>query len=250
MQDEDNFDEEDSPKGKKKKRSKEDADPFKIYGDKFDGEFQRIGQVQHLIPPFKEFYFKAKRENFNTSVMKILKDFNDKIHPDRFFPYPQQYRRWRISWDNALYLELGMYEKGDVDSRTVKGLIKLRDEKRGEITPMDDDLEQGTNVLGGMLLNDAMHQLQNDQEIEEIYTSDELIKRKAYVLNVFSHITKKVQGKEGLRIKKQAEGRETAGFLMNLINRAVAGRVSEDDMTTLQSAIIDVEAKEPEQPNM
>lgn len=239
MTDEDEIVDNDSPK--KGKRDK--TDPFKIYGEKFDGHFQRIGEVQHLIPLFKEFYFKAKKEDFNTPAMKILKDYNDSIHPERFFPYPQQYRRWRSAWDNILFLEMGMYERRDVDARRIRGIVKLNDEKRGEITPLDEDLESATNTLGGLLLNDAMQQLQNDQEIEEIYSSDELMKRKTYVLNVFSHITRKVQGKEALKIKRQGEARETAGFLMNILNRATAGRLSENDMTTLKSSVIDVEVK-------
>lgn len=86
-------------------------------------------------------------------------------------------------------------------------------------------------------MNDAVEMLQDDKELEEIYSSDELVKRKSYALNVFAHVTKHVQGKEAIKIKKHAEGRETAGFLMNLLNAAKAGQLNEQDMTIMESSI-------------
>ena len=89
-----------------------------------------------------------------------------------------------------------------------------------------------------MLINDAVKQLQDDANLEEIYSSDELIKRKSYALNVFAHVTRNVQGKEALKIKKSAETRETAGFLLNLLNAAKAGKMTENDMTVLKNAVV------------
>ena len=88
-----------------------------------------------------------------------------------------------------------------------------------------------------MLTNDAVRMLQDDQELEDIYDSDQLIKRKTYVLNVFAHVTRHVQGKEALKIKKQGENRETAGFLMHLLGMAKAGKLDPNDMTVLKSAV-------------
>lgn len=228
----------------KGKTKKDRTDPFKMYGDKFSGSFQKIGEVANMIPHFKEYYFEMKRADPNFPVLKILINYNEKIHPQQFFPYPAQYQRWRKKWDTLLYLEMDEAKKADLSSRRFHEMVDLVGTNSESRAPDDNDLERGTNVLGGMLLNDAMHQLQNDQEMEDVFSSDELMKRKGYVLNVFNYVTRKVQGKENLKLKRSAEGRETAGFLMGLINRAITGKVGDDDLLAMENGIIDLEAKQ------
>jgi len=87
-------------------------------------------------------------------------------------------------------------------------------------------------------LNDAMQMLKEDQELEEIYTNDELIKRRSYIINVFSHATRLVHGKASLMLKASEESRNTAGFLMSLLSRATAGKITDEEMALLKSSYI------------
>lgn len=220
------------PKWKKKETI------FKSYGEDWDGEFTKVAEMADLIPSFKAFYFGEKRADPKKSVLLIVKEFNKKIFPLRLYPYPTQYQSWRKKWDKQLLLEMGMVEQRITEAKRVRDVVNVRDAERGvTLVPSESELEGGIKTLGGMLVNDAVEMLQDDKELEEIYDSDELIKRKNYVLNVFAHVTRHVQGKEALAIKKHAEGRETAGFLMNLLNSAKAGRMGTDDLTVLENSI-------------
>ena len=226
---------EDQPQGGKLKRRKRE---FKLYGDDWDGDFMKVAEMASLIPSFKEYYFLCRRADMKASAIQIVIDFNEKIRPLRFYPYPTQYQSWRKKWDRQMLLELGFEETRIAEAKRIRDVVKVRDEERAvTLVPSEDELEGGIKTLGGMLVNDAVSMLQDDKELEDLYTSDEMVKRKTYALNVFAHVTRHVQGKEALKIKKHAEGRETAGFLMNLLNRAKAGKVSESDMAVLENAV-------------
>ena len=236
---------EESPVGGKLKRLRKnrfaDGDPEAMiksfYGEGFDGTFMKIDELTDLLPAFKDFYFAAKRADMNGSSMKIVRDFNAKISPERFYPYPSQYKRWRKRWDRFLAMELGYEERQLVEAKRINEVVKVRDAERAmTLVPGEEELESGVKTLGGMLINDAVSMLQDDKEMEDMYSSDELVKRKMYVLNVFAHVTRNVQGKENLRIKKQAENRETANFLINILNRAKSGKMSVDDIDALKAS--------------
>ena len=225
-------------KKKVDKKSTAGSVGMKLYGADFDGQFQRVGEIVELLPAFKEFYFAKRKENLQCTVMSILVDFNKKVTPMKFYPYPAQYRGWRVKWDIIVLHELGLMEYTNGGERRLREALRLRSkENDAYVAPHEDELEMASRTLGGYLVNDALNQLQDDKEIEDAYTSDELIKRKAYALNVFQHVTKFVQGKENIKIKKQAEGRETAGFMMGLITRAVSGQMSNEELALLHTSI-------------
>lgn len=216
-----------------------------IYGEDFDGHYMRVAELAPLLGNFKDFYFQKKRESQDNSATRILVDFNKKIKPEKFWPNSKQLRKWRDKWDRIFAIEQGYQERQIAESRRINEVVKVRDAERAiTLVPDEDELESGMKTLGGMLVNDAVDMLQNDKEMEDLYTSDELVKRKSYALNVFAHVTRNVQGKEGLRIKRQGEARETAGFLMNLLQRAKAGKIAETEMTVLKGSFTPVQATE------
>jgi len=103
--------------------------------------------------------------------------------------------------------------------------------------PSDDSLEAGAKTLGGELLNDALSILKRDQKEEELYEDEVIVKRRNYVLNVYNYITRSAHSKETLRLKSNAEKRETMGFLMDLMSRATAGKMTDENMALLKQSV-------------
>lgn len=113
-------------------------------------------------------------------------------------------------------------------------LVKMRDGDK-LLIPNDAEIEGGTRILAGELLNDAFSQMHDDRELEGTYDSDELMRRKMYIVNVLAHVTKMTQGKEKLRIESNKEKRETANFFVDLLDRAAAGSLSEADIADMEA---------------
>lgn len=201
--------------------------------DGFDGHYHKIGEIRDLIPQFKAFYYAEKRKDPSRSAIKIINDFNNQIVPLTFFPWEKQYRLWRKKWDTELLAEAGYLQP----QREVKPLIKLQGEQSAVIVPDEYALERGAQTLAGELLNDAMNLLKKDQSEEDIFEDEILIKRRNYILNVFNYVTKAVHGKEALKLKSNAEKRETLGFLTALLNRSTAGKITADEMTLLKQSV-------------
>ena len=211
-----------------------------FYGDSFE-RFMKIGEVKEFIASFKDFYYQEKIKDPNAPIAGLLQNFNKEFcepQGKKFHPYTAQVKCWRSKWDLDLMQQMQNKELQVVTRRNVHQLIKTRDEERSLIlgAPQDNDLEAGVRTLGGELLNDAAQMLRDDQELEEIYSDDTLIKRRNYIVNVFSHATKLVHGKAALMLKASAEKRDTAGFLMSLLARGTAGKMSDEEMNLLKRA--------------
>lgn len=226
------------PKNKPKK-----VDPvgLSVYGESFIG-YDKIGQVNDLIAAFKELYYERMIEDSKTTIKSILSQFNVEIcYPNNrtFHPYMNQLKIWRRKWD--LDLMEKMADKSLVildEKKHIHQIIKTRDEENMQVLggASDEHLEAGVRTLGGELLNDAMQMLRDDQALEEIYDNDELIKRRTYIVNVFAHATKLVHGKAALMLKASEEKRNNAGFLMDLLARASAGKITDEEMDLLKTS--------------
>jgi hypothetical protein len=216
------------------KEPSEVKQPFRIYDD-FDGRFMKIEEMRDHIPQFKAFYYEKKIENPKTGAIAIINEFNKIIAPDKFFPYSQQYRRWRKHWDLEIISKISGVEQSMVVAE--QKVIKTRDENNALLAPSHEELEQGAKSLAGELMNDAMTMLKSDQQNEDLYEDEVIIKRRNYALNVFNYVMRAVTAKEALAIKRQAEKRETAGFLMDLVRASTAGKITEDDLNLLKNSI-------------
>jgi hypothetical protein len=204
---------------------------FSFY-ENFDGHYHKINEIRDLIPQFKAFYYAEKRREPGRSAIKIINDFNAQIAPLTFFPWEKQYRLWRKKWDTELLALEGYQEQ----QKEVRQLIKVRDEQNALVVPADETLENGAKTLAGELLNDAMSILKKDQDEEGLYEDDIIVKRRNYVLNVYNYITKSAHSKEALRLKSNADKRETMGFLMDLMSLATAGKMSAEDLALLKNS--------------
>ncbi len=213
---------------------------FSFY-ENFDGRYHKIAEIRDLIPQFKVFYYAEKRGDPGKSAIKIINAYNAQITPLTFFPWEKQYKSWRKKWDGELLAIQGYQE----EQKQVRQLIKVRDERNVLVVPEDETLEAGARTLAGELLNDAMGILKQDQEEEEMYEDDIIVKRRNYVLNVYNYVTRSSHSKEALRIKSNAEKRETMGFLMDLMSRATAGKMSDDELELLKQSSTPLEESVP-----
>jgi hypothetical protein len=206
------------------------ATKFSFY-ENFDGNYHKIAELRELIPQFKAFYYTEKRKDPSMSAIKIINAYNAQIAPLTFFPWEKQYKLWRKKWDAELLAIEGYKE----EQKEIRELIQVRDKKNVLVVPSDESLEAGAKTLAGELLNDAMDILKKDQADEELYEDEVIIKRRNYVLNVYNYVTKSAHSKEALRLKSNSEKRESISFLMNLMSLATAGKITDDEMNTLES---------------
>ena len=223
------------------KKKKLDPVGLQIYGDEFTG-YQRLAQLNDLIPAFKDFYYQAKVKDPNETLRNIVQGFNSEVCAPvgdrRFFASMSQLRTWRRKWDLDLMQQAQDKDLIITEKKNIHQIIKTRNDERNLVLGQVDDneLEAGVRTLGGELLNDAMQMLRDDQELEEVYEEDVLIKRRNYIVNVFAHATRLVHGKAALMLKASEEKRNNAGFLMSLLARASAGKMrSEEHTSELQS---------------
>lgn len=213
-------------------KKKIDATGLAYYGSSFTG-YMKVGVLQGHLAEFKDFYYAMKIEDPKNGLLKIVNDFNEMIHPDLFHPYTNQLRHWTRKWDRDILEQQGMTTTDVIVKKHIPQVIQTKDET-GMVVPSDETLEAGMKNLGGELLNDAFTMLKEDQDLEELYSSDELMRRRSYILNVMTHVTKMVHKKQELMLKANAEKRETANFLINILRQATAGKVSSDDLTLLK----------------
>jgi hypothetical protein len=131
--------------------------------------------------------------------------------------------------------------------KNVQQVLKTRNSSESGVieyaTPSYDSLEETLQTFGGELLNDAMTQMRNDQDLEDMFESDELMRRKNHVLNVFSHVTTMVHSKASLMLKTSEEKRNNASFLMDLMKKSTSGEMSLEEIQALKSTYT---AKNPE----
>jgi|LSQX01.1.fsa_nt_gb hypothetical protein len=216
---------ESQPHGGSLKRSK-----YPTYAN-FDGRFRKLAEIRDRIPAFRDFYIERRfqtGEKFN--AIKIVDMFNAITPPGDFFPQTGMYQRWRKKWDAE--------HSGLV--HTAEERLAIREETRlidPEANPTMHQLEESMHTLGAELANDAMQTLRETQDREEYFDDEVVVKRKAYALNVFAYITKAAHSKAALDIKRQGEARETAGFMLDILRRANAGKLSDDELDLLRGSV-------------
>ena len=221
------------------KKSKVDKVGLSVYGPTFT-KFDLLVDIKDLIPLFKQFYYDQKWHDFKTPMAKMLRQFNkDTVYPAHrtFFPYLKVVKRWTVKWDVDLYKQMGNLENPKelvvVDKDTLQ-LVQTRDGHKHFVAPADTDIEKGVRTLTGDLLNDAAQMLQDDRAMEDSFTPADLIKRRSYILNVLNIASRSNQGNAAIALKKTQEKRENAGFLMELLAKATAGTLTDDQMSVLE----------------
>lgn len=222
---------------KKPRDKKKDAIALTYYGEGFDG-FMKVGEIAAFLPAFKELWYQMKIKDQSAGIVAIVQAFNASIAPEKFHPYPSQIRFWTTKWKKDLLQQMGYKENTSIiPTKDVHQVISTR--ARGSqgiyATPDDQSLEAGIRTLGGEILNDALQMLRDDQDMEEMIDGEELIKRRNYIVNVFSQVTKMTHGKAMLMLKASEEKRENASFLMDLLRKAASGEIKPEDLALLKA---------------
>lgn len=236
---------EEQPQGGALKRRKSHMDSFgeRTFGVFFNG-FQKTAVLKNVIPIFKDYYYATRMEGFTGEVMEICKRFNEeKMYPDFkvFFPFPAQLTLWAKKWDYDIATKVSHgVQVVDSKNRILPKIVQTRDEfnqliEKSDLAPSDVSLEAATRSLAGELLNDAFGMLRQDQDLEEVYDDEVLVKRRNYVLNVVSKVSGMVQGKAALMLKGSEEKRNNANFMMNLLAKASAGTLTQEELDILSS---------------
>ena len=230
-----------------KEVKKIDATGAAYYGKKFT-RYMQIGQYRDLIPAFKELYYTRMVADSKTKLTHVLREFNAEVNEEGrlFHPNTTVVRNWKKKWDKDILEKKGM-QLAMVDSKKhVQQVLKTRAKDgavREYVAPEYETLEAGLQTFGGELMNDAMQMLRNDQELEDIYDSDELVKRKNYTVNVFAHVIKLVHGKATIQLKASQEKRENASFLMELMRKSTAGKMTVEEIQALKVDYKPIKAK-------
>ena len=215
------------------------------YGEKFT-RFQTVKDLKDDIPAFKEYFYTEKVKDFKRKVYDLVREFNVMVmYPDgkTFHPYGGQIKSWEKRWNYDL-IEQKKIDNMPVPEQKAIAQIMYTRKPRAQGGGLElgkvgyDDLEKGVQTLGGELLNDALQMLQDDQALEELYDDEVLVKRRKYVVDVFSNVTKMVHGKTNLNLKVSAEKRENANFMMTLLGRAASGEMSDEELEVLEMSII------------
>lgn len=197
---------------------------------------RRLEDIRVLIPEFKEFYYSQMLTNGAANPNSIITNFNS-LHPDYdFYPDGLQYKKWQGLWmDDINSKRAGMSLKPIINSQ----LIKVRGADESLLpAPDNTDIEVGTRTLAGELMNDALNILKDDQKRgEELYSDEVLIKRRKHVLAVYNFVSRNATATEAVNLKKQANARENTNFLMDLLRRSTAGKISDDEMSLLRSSV-------------
>lgn len=203
-----------------------------LYGPNFEEYTLAASYASHIVP-FRDFYIKYMIANPDARVKDPINAYNETIAPEQLYPRATIYQRWRAKWDIEVARQRGTL----IEAEPVRQVIQTkRDEQL--MVPTHESLESGAQHLGGMLINDALSMLEKDQQVgDELYEPDELIKRRGYALNVFSYVMKASHSKQALKIKQNAETRETASFMMDIMKMATAGKLEGDQLSLLVDSI-------------
>lgn len=211
----------------------------KMYGERFLS-YTPAMEIRDIVALFKDFYCSAKLKNPQESVSVIVRKFQVEVCDPMqrvFMPNIARLYKWREKWDLEMKY-LGWREKREIQTglEEVKKIVKMTEKDKEDVAPSDESIEGGARTLAGELLNDAMRMLRSDQNVEEAYTTDELMKRRGYVVNVLAHATRLAHGKASLKLQASKEKRDTAGFLMDLMAQATSGKMTDEEMTLLKGA--------------
>lgn len=105
--------------------------------------------------------------------------------------------------------------------------------------PVEERIERKAETLAEKILNDAEELLEEANNKTYIDANGEVqkadtIKTKKYVASVVGIVSKMVQGKQSLRLKKNEDTRNNASFLMDLLKKAQSGEMNLTQIDSLK----------------
>ncbi len=204
-----------------------------------------ITGMEHLVAELKDYYLKERKVG-RTDQNQIFRDFREMCKAERniwFNPAQAQLTNWKKKWEKSLPIHVRkiVLKQKDV-------IENMKDEKLHIKEIAYHDLEDGAKNLQQMLIEDAENLLAESREEyqgidenggmlgKEAYEKLRL-KRKEIALSISKEVLSGVHKHELIKIKKNKEGRETAGFHLDLVKSATSGELSDVDLELLEQGV-------------
>jgi hypothetical protein len=204
-----------------------------------------VGEQQHIVEKFHQYYLEQRNAG-RTDYKQIFREFRKDLDIEGiwFNPYPNMLEGYYRKWEAELPMTLRK-----ITFKKRKLPVKGVDDKPTVLKEIAyHQLEDGAKNLQSMLVDDATKLIEeSNEEFEAIDANGGMwrrddwekirLQKKKVALSIASEVLKGAHRHELIKIKKNAEGRETASFMMDLVRRSTAGEVSDEEMGILQTAI-------------
>lgn len=198
---------------------------------------------QKLVERFRLYYLEERKAG-RADQMQIFRDFRKTLEFEGiwFNPYRNMLLSYYKRWEQSLPFNIKKVPVRQKDTRRMPEKTQLLKEIAYH------DLESGAKNLSQLLIEDAEKLIEQSHEeyagIDQeggVWSKTEWAKiqlaRKKLALGIASEVMKGAQKHELIGIKKNKEGRENVGFLMDLIHRSAAGEITDSEMQVLEGAI-------------
>lgn len=204
----------------------------KKYGPRFQGAFTDPREDMEAFRLFKDFYMEQRVLRPKEDPKTFVGDFNALIEPKEFFPSYQAYKRMCAQFDKQIAKE----HRGDPAAAMVLAASKRNKRVFADLGPRNEEqLDLGVRTLAGLLVDDAVGLVREEaRDPDDHMGSNEFVKRRMYALNVLNHVGRTLKGKAEIRLRSAAEKRETAGFLMGIMNKALSGKISPEQLEAMK----------------
>lgn len=193
---------------------------------------------------FTKFYFDNRIDQITgktTNIFKLIVAYNDKMKPEvPYWPKESVCLQLNRKLRDQLNDRLDRIEgEGVVVVRPSSAANRFHKKKPtvdGEVVGKRT-LDERVESLAEDLIDSAQDELNmaNDGADEPAIA----MKRKAHAVGVFAYISRHVHKKKELDIKTKASQIGEATFLMDLMGRATAGKLDEEQLKHLESAVSD-----------
>lgn len=229
------------PEEPKKRKSYEYQSP------EWDERYRRVVEVMPKLAAFRDWFMENRYDPTKKKVAlrNLVDSFNEAMTDpvDRdFWPNPKFLKRHCDIWDKELLERNAAARQIGLLRTEISKQLAVGDEAAAriaiELVPTEESTERKMRTLGDFLLDDAMDEMsQAAEELGPESDSELMLKRKKYALNVYSTVVKTVQRDKELALKMKAEDRESAGFMLNLINSAIAGKLTPEMIALMNGSI-------------
>lgn len=207
-------------------------------------EYTNITGMEDTLEEFRQYYLGERQIGREDSAL-IFREFRKQkeIEGIHFNPYPNYLKQLYKRFDKELPPYLQKYQ-------SAKDVAKNNRENRVALGQIQyEELENRSKSLHSLLLDEA-EELINESKLsfedyleahpDEMWSAKDLKKhqmeQKKLALGVAERVSAVVQKNSVIKLKKNKEGRETAGFLMDLMKKATTGELTEEEMQLLENS--------------
>lgn len=206
--------------------------PSRAYGPGFDGTFKDVKADPEGLAAFRAGYFAWRPGCPKADPKEFVGEYAAKFPEAGFYPNYQTFKGMTKKWDVEIL--------GEPDPK-IAAVAELHKRDKAMIAEVvvarsNEDLERATRGLAGLLLDDAVSIVRSEShDPENPIGGDLFVKRRMYALNVVNYVSRHVKGRDEIAIKRQSEKRETVGFMMNIMQKAMAGKISPEQVDAMRS---------------